>query len=140
MREAGQRLIRRPQLGWDFFGRGEPESLAPSPCPVYRVTLYDLLKAYADHKRRTQVQTLRIVASELYSVEEALQRAYRHGRKRAGMDNVEPVPAAGFIRPAAVSFGSGDCFVAALELVRQGWLELRQEGGPFAPIHLRSLP
>src|SRR6266581_6563019 len=46
MREAGARLMARPQLGREIFPRGAPERFRVITRPVYSATLYDLLKAY----------------------------------------------------------------------------------------------
>src|SRR5690242_5120901 len=46
MREAGQRLMGRPQLGRDIFPRGAPERFRVIARPIWSATLYDLLKAY----------------------------------------------------------------------------------------------
>src|SRR5215475_6959548 len=46
MQRAGARLMALPRLGRDFFVRGEPERVQVVARPVYRLTLYELLKAY----------------------------------------------------------------------------------------------
>src|SRR5271169_5506351 len=43
MQEAGVRLMARPQLGRDVFGRGAPEGLPRVTVPIWEATLYDLL-------------------------------------------------------------------------------------------------
>src|SRR3546814_12243923 len=74
MQDAGARLMALPQLGVDVFGRGAPENLSARFRSVYGVTLYDLLRAYGDHRLREQGQTLRIAATDLYAVEDAIER------------------------------------------------------------------
>src|SRR5262249_53925419 len=75
MQQAGVTLFARPRLGWDVFRRGMPEVIAADKKPRYEATLYDLLKAYADQRRRVeQITMLRIAPTQLYSVEDALER------------------------------------------------------------------
>src|SRR3546814_5649410 len=74
MQDAGARLMALPQLGVDVFGRGAPENLSARFRSVYGVTLSDLLRAYGDHRLREQGQTLRIAATDLYAVEDAIER------------------------------------------------------------------
>ncbi|MBI3515585.1 MAG: segregation/condensation protein A, partial [Proteobacteria bacterium] len=75
MQQAGVTLLARPRLGWDIFRRGMPEVVAADKKPRYEAALYDLLKAYADQRRRIdQLQMLRIAPTQLYSVEDALER------------------------------------------------------------------
>ena len=55
MREASVRLMARPRLGIDVFPRGAPEGVEVHRTNVYELTLFDLLKAYGEHRRRLVV-------------------------------------------------------------------------------------
>jgi len=99
--------------------------------------LFELLKAYADHKLRSENTSLRIVSTKLYAVEEAVKRL----RSMLGqMPNWQtlvsflPVNLRGtlLVRSAVAS-----TFVASLELVKEGQIELRQDD-PYGPIFLRN--
>ena len=137
LRAAIVRLMARPRLGQDVFPRGETEEIGLFPTPVYDVSLYDLLKAYADHKRRTGRHTLRIEPMQLYSVEDALRRltawlgstpdwrtlsSFLPTRLKEGMD------------PRSVLAAT---LAASLELARSGKIALRQDA-PFGPIFIRG--
>jgi segregation and condensation protein A len=139
MQQAGARLMARPQLNRDIFGRGAPEGLPRVLVPVYELTLYDLLKAYGDGRQRKEGAVLHIEAAELYSMDEALQRLTRLlGRMpdwRTLATFLPPGLRGGLIHRSAVAA----TFAASLELVRAGKLELRQDAA-FGPIYLRSLP
>ena len=74
MQEAGARLLARPLLGQDFFPRGMPEKPEEEVQTIFEVTLYDLLKAYANQQKRDADGTLQIEAYNLYSVDDALER------------------------------------------------------------------
>src|SRR5437764_3103108 len=74
MREAGARLMARPQLGREIFPRGAPERFRVITRPVYSATLYDLLKAYGTHSGRRHQGALHILATDLYSMDDALKR------------------------------------------------------------------
>jgi segregation and condensation protein A len=138
MQDAGQKLMARPQLGRDVFGRGAPEGVELLTRPVFDCSLYDLLKAYADHKRRGMVTNLTIEAPDLYSVDDALQRLQEMlGRTPDWTTLLRFLPLGlkgGLLRRSALA----SHFVAMLELARQGRLELRQESGAFSPIYLRA--
>lgn len=136
MREAGKALTDRPQLGRDLFGRGAPEGIARIALPVWDVGLYDLLKAYADIKRRGSVTTLQIEAPDLYSVDDAIQRLQTMlGRmpRWSSLFSFLPPGLKGLLGRSALSAH----FVATLELCRQGKVEVRQDGGVFGPIWVR---
>ncbi|MFN3075887.1 MAG: segregation and condensation protein A [Alphaproteobacteria bacterium] len=141
IQERGLALMERPRLGRDFFARGTPEGLGVVARPVFNVTLYDLLKAYGEHHHRRSVTSLEIVPSGLYSVEEALRRLADRVGRLPGWQVLES------FLPEGLSFGDAGAllrrsalcatFVASLELARQGRIEIRQDGGPFSPIHIR---
>jgi segregation and condensation protein A len=139
MQQAGVRLMARPQLGRDTFGRGAPEGLPRITVPVYEATLYDLLKGYGDQRQRKEGAVLHIAAPELYSMDDALARFQRIlGRLpewRSLMSFLPPAPGEGLVRRSAIAA----TFAASLELVRSGKLQLRQDAA-FGPIYLRSPP
>ncbi len=139
MREAGSRLLARPQLGRDVFPRGAPEGLEIERTSVFEVTLYDLLRAYGEHKRREESATLTIQPLDLYSLEEALQRLTELLGSLPDWATL-----ASFLpeRPDGSLLGRSAVaatFAATLELVKAGKIELRQDGA-FGPIWLRRAP
>jgi segregation and condensation protein A len=139
MQTAGRRLMARPRLGHDFFLRGMPEGLATIPVPVWRVELYELLRAYGESRRRTADAVLAIEPSAFYAMDDALQRfAGFLGRVPEWRALVRFLPdgARGErMRRSALA----STFAAALELTRDGHVELRQDRA-FGPIWLRSRP
>jgi segregation and condensation protein A len=139
MQQAGVRLMARPLLGRDVFPRGVPEGLPLVSRFAYDATLYDLLKAYGDSRRRTVGGVLEIRAPELYSMDDALARLGKLlGRLpewRTLMSFLPPNLRDGLVGRSAVA----STFAASLELVRSGRAQLRQDVA-FGPIYLRSPP
>ncbi len=137
MQDAGTRLLARPRLGQDFFARGAPEARREDVVTVFEVTLYDLLKAYARHKRRDADSTLHIEAWELYSVEDALTRLRNFVGRTPEWESLArflpPGLKGALLRRSAVA----STFAASLELVREGRLRLRQMQA-FGPIYVRT--
>ncbi len=139
MREAGEALKSRPRLGIDVFGRGMPEVIVGPTRILWEANLYDVLKGYADYYKRRSQQDARmhIEPTNLYSVADAVERLERmFGRfpRWTALLDVLPPGLRGLVRKSAISAH----FVAVLELVKQGRLELRQEGGIFGPLWLKS--
>ena len=139
MRAAGAKLMALPRLGRDIFPRGAPEGLEVEKTAVFQVTLYDLLKAYGEHKRRQETSTLTIRPLDLYSLDEALQRLTELLGALpdwATLSTFLPARADGSLlgRSALAAH-----FAASLELVKAGKIELRQDGA-FSPIWLRRVP
>lgn len=139
MREAGQTLMARPQLGHDLFARGLEEDAERVVHSVWAVSLYDLLKAYADHQRAKMAAegSLRIEASTLYSPEQALERMQAMLGRFPSWTTLSaflpPMTGSPLVRRSALAA----TFVATLELAKAGRLAIRQDG-LFGPIWLKT--
>ncbi len=118
---------------------GAPEGLPRVLIPIYEASLYDLLRAYGEGRARKEGGILRIEATELYSMEDALQRLSRLlGRMPDWRALSSFLPAGllpGIVRRSAVAA----TFTASLELVRSGKLQIRH-GDPLSPRDGLRLP
>jgi segregation and condensation protein A len=120
------------------FARGLPESIKVSRDTTYTATVYDLLKAYADQRKRTVRHVHVVKARRVWSIKEARQRLERLVGATAGdwaqldLFLEQYLPRGEEERTAlASSFG------ATLEMAREGLIEIRQDE-PFAPIYMRK--
>ncbi len=135
MQERGRQMMARPLLGRDVFARGDPQETEVVRCPVYEVSLFDLLSAYGENRRRRVDAVLEIEPSALHSVADAIERL-------GGLGSVDwqtlfeflPPDAGGGIR---LRSAVASTFVAGLELARMGRIEFRQLN-PFGPIYIRG--
>lgn len=135
MKTAAQALFARPRLGQDVFARGAPEDIDIHRKSVYEVTLYDLLRAYGDHRKRQEGGVLRIQPVRLYSLEDAVRRLsdlLGHMPDWATLASFLPAEEGGLLTRSAMAAH----FAATLELAKAGQVELRQDSA-FAPIFLR---
>ncbi|HSE77809.1 MAG TPA: ScpA family protein [Alphaproteobacteria bacterium] len=137
MQDAGVRLMARPQLGRDVFARGAPEGLRIVARPQYEATLYDLLRAFGEHKARVERGRLDIVPSELYSMEMALERlSTMLGRMPEWTTLISFLPQ-GIGDSLVLRSAHAAMLAAGLELVRSGRMHIRQDV-PFGPIYVRK--
>ena len=140
MRDAAAKMMRRPRLGIDIFTAGAPEGISIVRTSKYESSLYELLKAYADHKLdQERGETLQIIASQSYSLEAAYRRL---SEMLPGVPDWESM--ARFLPPEAgdsISLRSAIAvtFAASLELAREGKMQLRQFE-PFGRIYVRHNP
>ena len=74
MREAAAKLMARPQLGINIHPRGAPEGLRVAYNATYKDTLYDLLKAYGDIRRRAEASVYELPVFNVMTMEEAIER------------------------------------------------------------------
>ena len=140
MREAAAQLMNRMRLGRDVFQRGMPEGTKTIRETAYSATVYDLLHAYADQRRRTIKVGHVVKARPVWSIKDARVRLERlMGDVQSGTDWVAFEQ---YLERMLVTAEDGktvlaSSFGATLEMAREGHLEIRQEG-PFAPIYMRS--
>jgi segregation and condensation protein A len=138
MQDAGARMMARQQLGKDFFKRGDPERFGYNSTSIYEVSMYELLSAYGEHTHRSNVKTLHIQGSDLFSPDEAVKRLMGIIEKIpdwALLDQFLPIELRGDIisRSAIAS-----TFVAALQITKEGKMQIRQ-GGAFEPIFIKDV-
>ncbi|MCK2165484.1 segregation and condensation protein A [Thalassospira xiamenensis] len=139
MKAAGEELLERPNLGRDFFGRGDPEEVRVTTASVYDASLYDLLKAYAQIMLTSESKTLEIEAFDLYAMDDAIRRLRDLFGRRVvptWTKLLEFMPH-GLGTPLKARSALAAHFVASLEMCRDGELEISQEQ-VFGPIMLRS--
>lgn len=151
MRSAAGALMARMRLGRDVFPRGTTESVKTVRAVTYTAEIYDLLRAYADQRRRTIKVGHVVKARKVWSIKDARLRLERMLGESVGawvqldlfLDRyLTPLDAA----PEAQSSPNSSpdpktllasSFGATLEMTRDGLIELYQEA-PFAPIRIRN--
>ncbi len=134
MREAGARLMARDRMGRDVFVRGAPEGLKSIRTAAWRVELYEMLDAYGRVSARSR-PVMHVVADRaVMTLETALARVSALLGERIDWSEIASFLPDAELRLRRSALASS--FVAALELARQGKVELRQTE-PFAPLYLR---
>ena len=137
MRDAGARLMGHDRIGRDVFVHGAPEGLRLVPTAAWRSTPFELFAAYGLVKARTQPAMHVIAHRAVMALEEAIERVGRLIGAALEWTRLEAfLPPA--LDPQYRKSALASSFVAALELARQGRLELAQ-GEPFAPLELRAV-
>lgn len=138
MRQAAAQLFTRQRLGRDVFPRGMPEGTRTIRERQFSAEVYDLIKAYADQRKRTTVKRAHIVKRRVvWSIKDARLRLERLVGQSSGqwlqldlfLEQYLPAPELGRTAIAS-SFG------ATLEMAREGLIEIRQES-VFSPIYMR---
>ncbi|MEQ9314711.1 MAG: hypothetical protein RLN72_02605 [Henriciella sp.] len=137
MQEAGRKLFELPRRGMDFFPRGAPEGLPVSYRPVYDVSLYDLLRAYATQHREKNVGALEIEPFDLYSIDDAVTRLREILPGVPDWTELKVFLPEGLKQPLLRRSAVSTTLVAVLELVRDGKADLRQDDGHFSPIFVK---
>jgi segregation and condensation protein A len=138
MRRVMGELMTRKRLGRDVFPRGMPEGTKSIRETEWTAEIVDLLKAYADLRRRTVKVSHVVKARTVWSIKQARSRLEHLVGESVG----DWVELEDYLKTYLASVEEdrtvlASSFGATLEMAREGMIELRQEA-PFAPIYMRK--
>ena len=137
MQNISKELFDLPQIGINTFYRGFNHGAKYKYKIEYTSTLYDLLKAYITQNNNNNSNHLKIEMSNLYSVENSIERIKNiFGNFKDWIEITKLLPVNSkndLINKSAMS----STFVASLELVKNGIIELKQNK-VFGSIFLRA--
>jgi segregation and condensation protein A len=137
MREAGARLMGRDRLGRDVYARGAPEGLKLVRTSLWQANAFDLYAAYGRVRARTQPAMHVVAHRSVMTLEDAISRVSALLGAAIDWTMLESfLPASGDAAYRKSALASS--FVAALELARQGRLEIDQEHA-YADLYVRKV-
>src|ERR1700749_2085281 len=139
IREASNRLMNRPQLQRDIFPRGNPEAIAEVRHPRFTATLYDLLTAYAVQRQQRVLASVHLAKRTVWSLAEARASLERLVGIAGDWGCLDEYLISYVVEPSQRATVFASSFAAALELVREGEMELNQKEA-FAPLYFRKRP
>ena len=139
-RMAAKKLEELPQLDRDVFLNGQPQTTVLTKTTTWRADLYELLNAYcADRTKSVRKRAYKTLVRRAFPLETArkkLEQALAKLDQWASINAVAPAAEAGPDAPPQESY-LASTFGAALELTREGKMELRQAEA-FAPLFVRA--
>jgi len=137
MQNISKKLYSRPLINRDVFYGGSKEGINIKYKISYTSSLFDLLKSYASIVRKKEnIRHLTINSSELYSVDQAIQRLKGiFGSLNEWTNFIKLIPKFGFSKIVNKSYITSN-FVAFLELTKNGFIEVKQNE-PFGNIFLK---
>ena len=137
MREAAERLVNRHHLGRDVFARGAPEHIPHKSRSSFEASLYDLLSAYANLRQRQAITQVTIEKRQVWSLVDARELLTSMLGDIAEWTELDGYLLQYVADPTMRATAMASAFAASLELVREGSLEIRQNGA-FQPIFMRK--
>ena len=139
MRDAATQLVNRDRLGRDIFARGAPEHIPDRRQSAFDASLYELLIAYAGLRQRQAITQVTIERRRVWSLVDARTILSRMIGEIVDWTALEHYLLRYLTDPAERTTAIASAFAASLELVREGSLEIRQDGA-FQPIFMRRGP
>ena len=137
IRQVSEKLMNLPVLGTNFFNRGMPEGIRLIRTPEYYLSLYDLLKSYANQRYKSAYSSMVIERPAVYAMEEALVRLQRMVGTAFEWTKLESFLPPEFSKGKNARSGVAGTLAAAMELVREGVLEVQQLA-PFGPLFIKN--
>lgn len=137
MREAAERLVNRHHLGRDIFVRGAPEHIPHKSRSSFEASLYDLLSAYASLRQRQAITQVTIEKRQVWSLVDARELLTSMLGDIGEWTALDRYLLQYVADPAMRATAMASAFAASLELVRDGSLEIRQDGA-FQPLFMRK--
>ena len=137
IRQVSEKLMKLPKLGTDFFERGMPEGIRLIRTPEYYLSLYDLLKSYADQRYKTAYSSMTIERPPVYAMEDALVRLQRMVGTVPDWTRLETFLPKEFSSGKGARSGVAGTLAASMELVREGLIEVQQLM-PFGPVFIKN--
>ncbi|MCR6643600.1 MAG: segregation/condensation protein A [Terricaulis sp.] len=139
-RAGAKRLEDLPQLGREVFLNGDPRPTLITMQTAWRADLYELLNAYcAERTKSVRKRAFKTFVRRAYPLETArkrLEQALKSLEEWRVIEAVAPAAEEGPDAPPPESYVAST-FGAALELAREGKMELRQAEA-FAPLFVRA--
>ena len=127
IQKVSKLLFKRHKLGTHFFKRGNPEIYGINQKNEYNSSLYDLIKTYGEIVTFKNNKSITIADTQLYSVEDALitlKSFFKHTKDWKDLLDFVPNNLRNKLeRKSALA----SHFVASLELVKEGSLQLKQD-------------
>lgn len=136
MRNAGAQLINQPRLGRQIFARGAPEPIVVNKSQLWEASLYDLLKAYTVQRERTITTDYVPNKRNVWSLQDAREILKRLIGNAGEWITLDQYLAQYLGTPQERATIIASSFSASLELVREGYVEVRQSQA-FGPLLMR---
>src|SRR6056300_1276062 len=128
IRLLSDQLIKKDRIGVSIFYRGMKGGIKSINTPIYKVSLYELLKTYATIKMQKAFQTINIPKLPVFTTEEGINQITNHFNQVSDWKNIEDLIPKNFaINKKLRKSGLAGIFAASLELTKQGITAITQK-------------
>jgi len=128
IRLLSDQLIKKDRIGINVFYRGMKGGIKSINTPIYKVSLYELLKTYATIKMQKAFQTINIPKLPVFTTEEGIKQIRINFKNIADWKDIEDLIPEGFAYNKKLKkSGLAGIFSASLELTKQGVTNIMQK-------------
>ena len=128
IRLLSDQLIKKDRIGVNIFYRGIKGGIRSINTPVYKVSLYELLKTYSTIKMQKAFQTINIPKLPVFTTEDGITQIRNNFSNITDWKNIEElIPKNFYINKKLKRSGIAGIFSASLELTKQGVTNIMQK-------------
>ena len=128
IRLLSDQLIKKNRIGVNIFYRGIKGGIKSINTPIYKVSLYELLKTYSTIKMQKAFQTINIPKLPVFTTEAGINQIRNNFSKITEWKDIEDlIPKNFFINKKLKKSGIAGIFSASLELTKQGVTSIMQK-------------
>jgi len=128
IRLLSDQLLKKERIGRDLFYRGTKGGIRSIYNPVYKVTLYELLKTYAELKTQSSFQKIDIPKLPVMTTQEGIKQIKENMKVILEWKKIEELIPESFIASGKFKkTGLAAIFTASLELTKDGVIDLMQK-------------
>ena len=128
IRLLSDQLVKKNRIGVNIFYRGIKGGIRSINTPIYKVSLYELLKTYSVIKMQKSFQTINIPKLPVLTTEEAIKQIKNNFSYIKDWKNIEDLIPENFIISKKLKrSGLAGVFSASLELTKQGITNIMQK-------------
>ena len=139
IRLLSDQIIKKDRIGVNIFYRGIKGGIKSINTPIYKVTLFELLKTYSTIKMQKAFQTINIPKLPVFTTEDGIKRIKEFFGKLIDWRNINELIPPSFKNSSKYKrTGKAGIFAGSLELVKEGNLTIKQEN-LFDDIYIKEL-
>jgi segregation and condensation protein A len=128
IRLLSDQLLKKDRIGLNVFYRGMKGGIKSINTPIYKVSLYDLLKTYATIKMQKAFQTINIPKLPVFTTEDGIKQIRNNFKNITDWKDIEDLIPEDFTFSKKLKrSGIAGIFSASLELTKQGVTNLMQK-------------
>jgi len=127
IRILSDQMLQKKRLGIHIFTRGIKGGIRSINTPVYEVTLYELLKTYANIQMQKTFKNITIPKLPVFTTEEGIKQIKNNLDKLIEWKNVQDLIPKFYFKNEMKKTGIAGIFAASLELVKEGIIKINQK-------------
>jgi segregation and condensation protein A len=120
-------MLQKKRLGVDIFTRGMKGGIRSINTPVYEVSLYELLKSYAEIHVQKNFMNINIPKLPVFTTEEGIKQIKNNLNKINEWKNIVELIPDFYLKKKMRRTGIAGIFSASLELVKEGIVSVSQD-------------